>query len=198
MLLKQEAIYFSKTATLQFSKSGVSKNRVRNLIKCRHRAPSLKSAGNIFSTIPSSHTHGHSHLNWNYSIHKIFVSNIFFTWSSHSPRSFTIVFLVRLPLVFITLLISPAVSLEQSLMLGKIEGRKRRGHQRKRWLDGITDAMDMKWRKLQEMVWDRGPGGLQSMGSLRVGHDWVTEQQQYLQCPNHSFFSYASASWRMN
>ena len=46
-------------------------------------------------------------------------------------------------------------SLEETLMLGKIEGRRRRGHQRMRWLDGITDAMNMKLGKLQEMVRDR-------------------------------------------
>ena len=46
-------------------------------------------------------------------------------------------------------------SLEKSLMLGKIEGRRRRGHQRMRWLDGITDAMSMNLGKLQEMVRDR-------------------------------------------
>ena len=46
-------------------------------------------------------------------------------------------------------------SLEKSLMLGKIEDRRRRGHQRMRWLDGITDAMNMNLGKLQEMVRDR-------------------------------------------
>ena len=65
-------------------------------------------------------------------------------------------------------------SLEKTLMLGKIEGR-RRGWQRKRWLDGITHSMDMSLYKLWELWWTGRPGVLQSLGSQRVGHDWVTE-----------------------
>ena len=64
-----------------------------------------------------------------------------------------------------------AHSLEKTVMLGKIEGRRRRGQQRMRHLDGIPDSMDVSLSKLQEMVKVRKPGVLQAMGSQRVGHD---------------------------
>ena len=56
-------------------------------------------------------------------------------------------------------------------MLGKIEGRRRREQQRMRWLDGITNLMDMSLSKLWELVKDRKPGVLQSLGSQRIRHD---------------------------
>ena len=57
--------------------------------------------------------------------------------------------------------------MEKTRILGKIEGKRRKGQQRMRWLDSITDLMDMNLSKLQEM-WAEEPGVLQSMGLLRV------------------------------
>ena len=60
-------------------------------------------------------------------------------------------------------------------MLGKIEGRRRQGQQRVRWLDGITDSMDMSLSKLQAWFWTGKPGILHSMGSQRIRHDRAME-----------------------
>ena len=81
-------------------------------------------------------------------------------------------------------------SLEKSLTLGKIEGRRRRGHQRMRWVDGISNAMNMNLGKLQEMVRVRDPGMLQSMGLQRVGHEWMNEQHQIYHLSIYIFSSY--------
>ena len=86
--------------------------------------------------------------------------------------------MLKLKLQYFDYLMQTANTLEKSVMLGKIEGRRKRGHQSMRWLDGITNAMDMNLGKFQEMVRDRDDWFALIQGSQRVRYDWVTEQQQ--------------------
>ena len=70
--------------------------------------------------------------------------------------------------------------LEKTLMLGKIEGRRRRVWQRMGWLDGITDSMDMIWANPGKQWWTGRPGMLWSMGLQTAGHNWATELNWWL------------------
>ena len=79
--------------------------------------------------------------------------------------------MLKLKLQYFGHLMRIADSFEKTLMLGKIEGKRRRGQQRIRWLYGITDSVDMGLGGLRELMMTGRPGVLCFMGSQRIGHD---------------------------
>ena len=90
---------------------------------------------------------------------------------------------LKLKLQYFGHLMQRTDSWEKILMLGKIENRRRRGEQRKKWLDGINNSWAWVWASSRSWWRTVKPGVLQSMGSQRVGHNWATEPTD--QCKLH-------------
>ena len=100
--------------------------------------------------------------------------------------------MLKLKLQYFCHLMRRVDSLEKTLMLGGIGGRRRRGRQRMRWLDGITDSMDVNLSELRDWWWTGRPGVWQFMGLQSVGHNWATELNSY--CKNTVICSYVNTA----
>ena len=102
--------------------------------------------------------------------------------------------MLKLKLQYFGHLMRRADSLEKTLMLGEIAGRRRRGRQRMRWLDGIIDSMDLSVSELQELVTDREAWRAAVHGVAKSRHDWATELNwTEIYCYAHCFHFYKVA-----